>query len=215
MKHFLYLIPIVILLTSCSSDDTIIGSNTIITEARSFSPFNEIEISNDFNVVITHGDIQYLEVTASDNLIGNIITLVSNNKLTVKTRGSIQLKEKIGLNIVLPTFTKIELFDDVDCKMLGFDNMLLFQIVISDDCNLNISGSTKKLEVKVIDDSDLNGFTFKTEECYVNVSDDSKMSINCTQILKGKVFDDSKLFYTGNTKIDVIISDNGIVIDAN
>ena len=152
--------------------------------------FNEVDISDDFNVTITNGNLQSVELKTSDN----IITSVSNNKLTVTTRGSIRMNGKIGLQIVLPSITKIKLSDDVDCKL---------------------SGTGKSLEVKILDNSNLDGFNFNTKECNVSISDDSKMSIHCSHVLNGNVFDDSELLYKGNPEINVKTSDHGKITNVN
>ena len=110
MKYIL--IPILIFsslgFTSCSVDlnskspattylDRVTASDNTITQKRTISTFEAIDISSAINVTVNEGSYNgEITIEAPDNIMDRIVTEVENGVLVVKIKGTVSLKnEKI------------------------------------------------------------------------------------------------------------------------
>ncbi|HNP99370.1 MAG TPA: DUF2807 domain-containing protein, partial [Bacteroidia bacterium] len=60
------------------------GSGNVITETRSLTTFNGIDLRNTANVYITQGDVQEVKIEAEDNIVPLILTEVKNDELIIE-----------------------------------------------------------------------------------------------------------------------------------
>lgn len=74
------------------------GQNEIIREARTLPAFHQIDIGGAFEVKITFGEPQKVEVESRQKAIGNIITEVKDGKLTAASKG---IKDQTPLRIYI------------------------------------------------------------------------------------------------------------------
>lgn len=204
-----------ITLTSCSLD-VVIASDDIITEERILSSFDEIDVSNDMEVIIKQGSTQSVRVTTSNNLQSNVTTRVSNRKLTARLTGNIRRLDILRLEITIPTITRLELSADSFGTLSGFENLDTFRLNVSSDSSITlVSGSAKSMDIDASSDAKVEAFDFETNTCNVNCSSDASISITCLDALSGSVSSDGVVFYKGNPTVNVSTSSDGSVINSN
>jgi hypothetical protein len=79
----------VVILNSCVDDIFCTRGNGLSqTVVRRVAGFNSIENSTSIDVIYTKADTSGITVTADENLVENISTETSNNKLVIRTKGS-------------------------------------------------------------------------------------------------------------------------------
>jgi hypothetical protein len=72
-----------------STSGCIEGNGRPKTVQRSVAPFHAVSIDGAFEVVLVFGKNTEVSVTAEDNLLANIVTVVSNGTLSIRASGSI------------------------------------------------------------------------------------------------------------------------------
>ncbi len=81
------IVALVALLSSCSDEGLIVkGKGSIITENRTVSNFNAIELQNNADVEVVKGDQLAVEVSDYENIIEYIEVYVNNNVLMIRKK---------------------------------------------------------------------------------------------------------------------------------
>tara|TARA_B100000809_G_scaffold163756_1_gene161113 strand:- start:73 stop:738 length:666 start_codon:yes stop_codon:yes gene_type:complete len=202
-------------LSSCSSDDSILGSitgsNNIVTLSRELPSFSKIHAEGDLTINVKQSSIQ--EVIINENLQDVIITTIDNNTLFVSLRNGSYNNSTFELNIQMPFLQEFQMNDDTQGKIDFVLDQL--DIKINDSAQLELIGSSESLNINLGDDSRIDGFLFATTSLGANVQDDSELSITCNSELNGSVSDDSILRYKGSPVINATTSDDGEIINSN
>ena len=215
----LFLITVILYqtLSSCSSDDSILGSitgsNNIVTISRELPAFNKIHIEGDLTINIQQDSTQEVAINVNDNLQDVIITNVDNNTLFVSLRNGSYKNTTFELNIQMPFLQEFQMNDDTQGKIDFVLDQL--DIKINDSAQLELIGSSESLNINLGDDSRIDGFLFATASLGANVQDDSELSITCNSELNGSVSDESILRYKGSPVINATTSVSGEIINAN
>ena len=202
-------------LSSCSSDDSILGSitgsNNIVTLSRELPSFSKIHAEGDLTINVKQSSIQ--EVIINENLQDVIITTIDNNTLFVSLRNGSYNNSTFELNIQMPFLQEFQMNDDTQGKIDFVLDQL--DIKINNSAQLELIGSSESLNINLGDDSRIDGFLFATTSLGANVQDDSELSITCNSELNGSVSDDSILRYKGSPVINATTSDDGEIINSN
>jgi len=202
-------------LSSCSSDDSILGSitgsNNIVTLSRELPSFSKIHAEGDLTINVKQSSIQ--EVIINENLQDVIITTIDNNTLFVSLRNGSYNNSTFELNIQMPFLQEFQMNDDTQGKIDFVLDQL--DIKMNNSAQLELIGSSESLNINLGDDSRIDGFLFATTSLGANVQDDSELSITCNSELNGSVSDDSILRYKGSPVINATTSDDGEIINSN
>ena len=81
------LISIVLLFTTCKKDhmlDCFKSAGKIVTDSRTSSPFVNIDLNNNVDLVINPNSAFYIKVTAGENIIDGIITEIDGGTLYIR-----------------------------------------------------------------------------------------------------------------------------------
>ena len=83
----IYIIFLAFTLTTCKKEhmlDCFKSAGSTITENRTATPFINIELKDNVDLIINPNSTPYIKVTAGENLIDGIITELSGNTLYVR-----------------------------------------------------------------------------------------------------------------------------------
>jgi hypothetical protein len=96
-----WLVLSIFFLTGCQSmsgfGNVVHGSGTIALENRPVHQFNQVSICCGMQLVLTQGDVDFLEIEAEDNMLPEIISNITEGKLTI------QYKDMNGSTVYQPT----------------------------------------------------------------------------------------------------------------
>jgi len=121
-------------MSSCSDDDLIIGSGNPTSEFRNGLNFSKISAEGVFDITITQGSVQSVEIIADDNIIHKVKTKVVSNELRLyldddnNYRGII-----LEVNIIVPNINNV--------KNSGVGNITILDVDTIDNFNVYNSGS--------------------------------------------------------------------------
>jgi len=112
------------------------GSGNVKSETRTINNFSQLSLEGgSYKVILTQGPTVSLKITGDDNLMGDIESDVSGNKLTVKTEGNICPSGETVLNITVKDLSYLGTSGMVDISSDGK--------IITKDIEFDFSGTTK------------------------------------------------------------------------
>lgn len=215
MKRFIILICILqFSLTACTKD-TIAGSGTPISEFRNVAEFTKVNSEGVFEVTITQGDFQSVEITADDNVIQRVKTEVVDNELRLYLDDRNYRDINLKANIVSKRITGIENTGIGNFVISNVDESGNFNIYNSGTGNISVTGRAESLTVKNEGDGILKGFQFIVSDCNVEIVGSGDCEVHPTGILNVNIEGGGDVYYKGDPTIEANISGSGKVINAN
>ena len=137
------------------------GSGNLITETRTVSGFNAVELSGIGTLIIEQADKEALEITAEDNLMSHIKSNVSGSKLHLGGEDFVNLRpaKDIIYRLKVKNLRQIESsgLGKVEMKKLETDNLAI-EISGNGRVSLdNLEAKTLMLEISGLGDISING----------------------------------------------------------
>jgi hypothetical protein len=218
MKN-LTMLPLILLLllySSCS-EDTFMGSGNLIMESRNVEAFTKVKSEGTFDVHITQGATQSVEIIADDNVIHKVTTRVVNNELELSFDSNNDSYDDISLqaNIVVTRLNGLKNSGIGNIYATDIEESGSFSIVNSGAGNITLNGSAPGLNLKNEGSGNIFGFNFLVDDCDVDNEGAGLVETHCSDHLNVSIEGSGYVFYRGNPIIDVNISGSGRLIDAN
>lgn len=217
MKQILFL-PILflaILVSSCSHD-TINGSGNLSSEIRTISAFNKVSIEGVFEVTITQGDTQSVEIIADDNIMHKVITRVLNNELRLYLDDDNNYRNiSLKANITVPVITGLKNSGAGNVLILNVENGSDFNLFNSGSGDISIEGSAQSLSLKNEGSGTFEGFSFSVYDCNIKIIGSGDCKVHCTNNLNAKIEGSGDVHYLGSPAIEADISGSGKIVNAN
>ena len=219
MKN-LMLLPILMLLvftTSCSDDDdTIFGSGNLTTETRTVDTFTKINSEGVFEVTVTQGIAQSVEITADDNIIGLVRTSISNNELRLRLNDNYNYRDvTVRANITVVNLNGITNSGIGDMHIHNVDNNGAFSIDNEGTGNIEIDGTSTNLSIKNQGSGDILGFDFLVNDCNVDIEGSGDVKISCSDNLDVDIEGSGNVYYKGTPTVNATITGSGQVVQSN
>ncbi|WP_223033361.1 head GIN domain-containing protein [Hanstruepera marina] len=219
MKSLLML-PILILLvctTSCSNDDdTLFGSGNLTTETRAVDTFTKIDSEGVFEVTVSQGTTQSVEITADDNIIGQVRTSTSNNELRLRLNENYDYRNiTVRVNITVNNLNGLTNSGVGDMYIHNIDNNGAFSIDNEGTGNIEIDGVSTGLTIRNQGSGDISGFDFLVNDCTIDIEGSGDVKINCSDNLDVDIEGSGNVYFKGTPTINTNITGSGSVINAN
>lgn len=219
MKTLKFL-PIFILLmlsTSCSTDDdTLFGSGVLTAETRSVNFFEKVSSEGVFEVIITQGTYQSVEVTADDNIIGQIKTRVFNDELELYLDDAYNYRNiTIRVTIVTTSLNSVSNSGTGNMSIYDIEENGTFTIDNSGTGDIAINGITNNFKITNEGTGDIYGFDFFTENCTIGIQGSGSVEVSCSNLLEVDIEGSGNVYYKGNPTTDISIEGSGNVINSN
>ncbi|MGA9269380.1 MAG: head GIN domain-containing protein [Lutimonas sp.] len=216
MKQSIAILILITLFMSCTSDDEINGSGNLITESRDVDAFSKVSSEGVFEVVITQGSPQSVEITADDNIMNKVKTRVISDELQLYldddyNYSGITLQAKISaeaLNGIMNSGVG-------DMEISNVNENGAFSIDNFGTGNITIEGSAASLNVVSEGTGNILAFDFFVEDCSIDILGTGFVQTNCSDNLDITIEGSGDVYYKGNPTINTSITGSGSVIDAN
>ncbi len=232
---------LILLSTSCrdrspaSSSDVILGSGNLVTEVRTVGIFHSLELNAVGNIDITFGPEQYVSVSADDNIMEYITTIVSGGTLTIGIEPGIHVTS-LNLTVDL-TMTDLEELshssagtilgentfngDSVILNSSGAGDMRLdlevaqLNSTFTGAGNIFLSGKADQHQISITGAGNLHAFDLITETTTVNLTGVGSVEVNVSQLLEVTIAGSGSVYYKGYPTIIQNITGTGSLIDSN
>ncbi len=218
-------------LLSCNSS-SVKGDGNMQTEQRPVTSFNKIDVSGDWEVILTQGESESVKLEADKNLLGLIETKVEGGDLVIGAKRNKSLSSEKGLKVYLTfkNLNKIELSGDVKLSAttkLTFDKLQLEgsgSAELNLDLNANqldadMNGSSKTMlkgrisEVlfTISGEGSLSALELNINKCTVDISGDGNASVCVKDELNTTISGSGSVQYKGSPLVKKNISGDGNV----
>ena len=148
MKRVLtYLMIISVMLLMACTQRT--GSGNVLTDMRNVDNFVGIIVSGEMSINIIHSDKYEVKITADDNLIKHIKTVVKSGILYVECGHQVE-ESNITVNLAMPVLNSIETEGKVDINVKSGFAVENLEIRTFGSGNLDISGITASAAIKIL-----------------------------------------------------------------
>jgi len=137
------------------------GNGNVVKVEKNIKPFTELELDGVFDVILTQGETEKLEIEADENLIDLVTIKNVGNKLIVGFKKGTNLRKstKFNVYITLKDITSLTMEGVGDIKNMGRLNLKTLEINKTGvgDLNLNISSSILDINSSGVGDVNLTG----------------------------------------------------------
>ena len=195
------LFSLIILVGGCReiAGERVKGSGHVITENRTASGFNNVDISGAIDVYVKQDSVSSVKVEADDNILEYIQVHSDGSTLEIYTENNIRLKptNKIKVYISNPQYKEIQVSgastirceneitsaDAIDIGLSGASDGRLelnapkISVHLTGASNTSIKGKTKDFEGSASGASEIRGFDLLSENADVDASGASHIEI--------------------------------------
>ncbi|MDQ3292616.1 MAG: DUF2807 domain-containing protein, partial [Bacteroidota bacterium] len=98
-------------LTGCNNDEVfcIKGQGDVTTRTLQLEQIREIDVNGDFDVYVTQGSPQKVEVKGEPNILDELNTKVQNGKWKIKFDNCIRRKKNVEIYLTMPEVSTLNL----------------------------------------------------------------------------------------------------------
>ncbi len=187
------------------------GSGDMQTETRDVDSFKRIKATGSFDVFITVGDKQSVNVTFDDNLLDKIETEVNGKTLILDSHGSYSSRRTCKIEITVPKLEYVKLSGSGDIIIDELDADF-FEYQLSGSGDLTANGKVKDLEIHLSGSGDIDTRDLIAEDVYAKVSGSGDILVYAQKSFDGKVSGSGDIVYYGNPEyVNSKISGSGSI----
>ena len=201
------------------------GSGHVITENRSASDFNSIDVSGAIDVYVRQDSATSVKVEADDNILEFIQVHTDGSTLEIYTENNIRLRptNKIKVYISNAEYKEIHVSgassvrceneitstDVIDVSLSGASegklelNAPKISVDLTGASNASVKGKTKDFEGSASGASEIRGFELLSENANVDASGASHIEIFASVKIDGQASGASSVNYKGNAQSNV------------
>lgn len=206
---------VIVVQLACSNDDDFRGSGNIISEDRTLASFTKINNSTSINVVVSENTSQEVQVSADDNIISQVRTVVEDGVLNIGLVDGNYIDVTITVSIGIPNFEEVENTGSGNISISGFNDLPNLTVVNEGSGNITINGSGSILSITNSGSGNFNGFGFAAADCSVTNSGSGNCEINSSDTLDGTNSGSGTIFYKGGAAVDINNTGSGQIVDSN
>jgi hypothetical protein len=216
MKHqmkFALVIIICLVCTNCVfADKGLKGSGNVIKEIREAESFNQINIDGIFNIHLSQGEKEAIEVEADDNLLKYVKTDIRNGVLSIDFTYSkgIQKSTKLNIYITLTDINQLELGGIGNVSCLTDLHLNKLKLINSGIGAINLKGKASEVYMKNSGIGKIKATEFEVAYLKVKASGIGTVRVNATKELSVSLSGVGSVFYSGEPELkDINISGIG------
>lgn len=213
------------------------GSGKSATESRSsLGEFESIGLRGSMDLVVRQGSPSSVTVTADDNLLRLVETLVDSGaggaRLTVRWKSGVNIttQSKVTVHVVTPRLSglassgsgdiRIDAFDTPKLEMAlsGSGDAALGQLK-TDDLRISISGSgdvqvggqAGRLRVSIAGSGDVDAKQLQATEASISIAGSGDVAVNAAKKLAVTIAGSGDVTYTGDPELTRTVAGSGTV----
>jgi phage shock protein PspC (stress-responsive transcriptional regulator) len=176
------------------------ADNLSFSITRTLPAFSSIELleSETAAITITQGPIYQISYKSADQMND----FSSSAKVDQGVLKFPKVQSGLEITIQTPSLKKISLGGNSRTTLSGFDVDNL-DVILSGFHSLTLNGKSKQLQVSVNESSELLAGNWQTQRAFVAVSNQAKMELNASELIKGFKGDRSDVTFKPYPKLNV------------
>lgn len=176
------------------------GNGRIKSERRDLTAaFNAVKVGGSFDVEVVCGKRQPVTVTADDNILPYIKTVVDNNTLTVDISQSICTVSALRVSIVVPNLDQLTIEDAADVTAEGI-NSNRFRLISEGAADITLKGKARRFDARLTGSCELDAAGLIAADLSISARGAADATVHATNSLTATVKDSATVFYHGNPK---------------
>ncbi|MFN7964767.1 MAG: head GIN domain-containing protein [Acidobacteriota bacterium] len=172
------------------------GSGKVVEETRTVSSFSKIESAGSTDVVVTIGSPQRVVIKADDNILPLITTTVSDNALSIGSRGNYSTRNAVQVLVTMPSLTSLELAGSGAANINGLQEQG-FEASLSGSGDITATGTTTSLKVSIAGSGDVHLFGLIAQHGEVSVTGSGNVEVHVSESLQASVMGSGDIVYDG------------------
>jgi hypothetical protein len=201
-----------LLAASAALAASLTGSGRSVTEDRALSGYRGISLSIPGRVEIVQGAVEGIRITADDNVMPEIETVVENGSLKLRFRKSMSLVGKSTIRIAVSA-RNIEAIavagsGDVHAPALASPQLV---VNIAGSGNVHLGGRTETLNVNISGSGDLGASKLDTQSVKVSVAGSGDAVVWARKTLTVSVAGSGDIRYYGDPAVTRSVVGSGSV----
>ena len=176
-----------VVLTGCGAlRPGVQGSGISKSEYRQVPPFQEVDLSGFGTVNVFAGQAPSVEVVTDDNLLSHVDTFVDDGELRIKTRGMINPRAGLNVNVTVPQLTA--------ACVSGAGNLNLnhvcgehLDLTVSGAGSIDANGQVNQLTTKISGAGEADLRELHSENANVRISGAGDASVYASQSLEARI----------------------------
>jgi hypothetical protein len=215
-------------------DGSVQGKGEVISEERVVSAFDAVAVEDDIEVYLTQGPTQNLRLEGQENILKEVTTLVSDNKLTIRfSEVGIGKHKPVKVYITIPTLRSVEVsgasqatgqtdWDSgngnfkVKVSGSGKAEFRLLHVnelgtAVSGAGKVTLSGDCASHDVDISGAGNVYALDMISANADARISGAGNCEIGVTGKLKARVTGSGNVRYRGNAVVEAKISGSGKV----
>lgn len=186
------------------------GSGVAATELREVGDFDEIEFLGVGRLEVTVGQPKRLEITADDNLLPVLRTVVQGSRLVIESTEEIRPRVPIVIKATVPELKLISGAGFPEVVVEGLQNDT-FSIRIMGNGKVVARGETGNLKIAVTGYGDVQTTELAAEKVNVTIMGNGHVVTNAVKTLDVSITGAGTVFYRGEPEVHERIMGSGTV----
>lgn len=178
-------------------DNGIEGSGNLETRELDLKDFDRIDIGGAFDLHVTFGDRQTVNVTIDDNLWDNLVAKVSGHELELDWKKSCQPDRHCTVEVVVRSLDEISIHGAGDVEIEDFQGET-FEYRLSGAGDLTMDGQVDDLEIRISGAGNADTQDLKAKNVKVSVSGAGNAKVHASESIKARVSGVGKVVYYGD-----------------
>ena len=176
------------------------GNGVTKTERRAVTDFSRIHITGAFDVEINSGNQYSLSITADENILPIIKSVVTGQTLDIRSTDSYCTQNVLYLEIGTENLRGLHLSGATDINVAGVDSDV-FDIRLEVAGDLRIEGTAGKVNAELKGGSDLDAIELKAQEVSVTITGAGDAGVHASDMLEAEITGMGDIVYYGRPKI--------------
>ena len=192
--------------------ETVTGSGRTATQARDARGFNAVELAIPGKMEIVQGDKEGVTLTADDNLLQEIETVVEGEALRIRFRKGVSARTHSPIRVTLhaKTLESIALAGSGDVSAPSLTAREL-AVRISGSGDVQLGGKAESLHVRISGSGDVKAARFETQRAQVSIAGSGGVTLWAKQSLDVSVAGSGDVRYYGDPAVARKIAGSGSV----
>jgi hypothetical protein len=205
-------VPLSLLAASAALAASLTGSGRSVSEDRALSGYRGIALSIPGRVEIVQGAVEGIRITADDNVMPEIESVVENGTLKLRFRQRFGNVDKVRILVVVHAKTVESLAvagsGDIHAPALNAQRL---SVHIAGSGDVKLAGRAESIDVSIAGSGDLDAGRFDTQRAKISVAGAGDATVWARQALKVSVAGSGGIRYYGDPTVERSIVGSGSV----
>jgi hypothetical protein len=204
---------VVLLATRDTGTSTVHGSGVVTEQSRVLPPFDSIGHEGEVEVTVRVGGEQSVLVSADDNLLPTVQTIVHQGTLRIATPGSFETASPMTVDVTVPRL-EAAIFEGTGALSVDGVDVGTFRLRHTGTGYVRVSGTAERVNARILGtgEADLAGLVAR--DAFARLVGTGRLTVHATRSLVAALDGTGAIVYVGNPqKVTREITGTGAIVE--